>query len=94
SWSFSTKGPVTVLSARQTDGVSGAQANMASLSREELTLINAIRELDNIGKKGVYITAIGHLNEAMRDREIRKDKRKKEFLDKAIKDLSKAISST
>ena len=62
-----------------------------NLSQEENELIKALRELDPLGRKGVYISAVGQCNEAMRERTIRKDKRKKEILEKTIKILTKAI---
>ncbi len=62
-----------------------------SINNEEYELIKALRELDPLGRKGVYISAVGQCNEAMRERTIRKDKRKKEILEKTIKTLTKAI---
>ena len=61
------------------------------ISDEEYELIKAVRELDPISRKGVYLSAITQFNEAMREKNIRKDKRKKEILDKTIKVLTKAI---
>jgi hypothetical protein len=38
------------------------------------------------------VSAITQLNEAMRERTIRKDKRKKEILEKTIKTLTKVVA--
>jgi len=62
------------------------------VNNEEYELIKALRELDLISRKGVYLSAITQLNEAMRERNIKKDKRKKEILEKTIKTLTKAIA--
>ncbi|GAG37025.1 unnamed protein product [marine sediment metagenome] len=58
---------------------------------EEITLREALREIDPISRRGVYLSAITQLNEAMREKEINKDKRKKEILEKALEVLKKAI---
>ncbi len=64
---------------------------LESMTADELILIEALREIDPISRIGVYSSAITELNLARREKEVRKDKRKKEILDKAIKVLSKAI---
>ena len=63
-----------------------------SINREENELITALREIEPISRKGVYLSAMEQNNEAMRERNIRKDKRKKEILEKTIKSLTKAVS--
>lgn len=72
--------------------VSYGSSKSNPISDEEYELIKAVRELDPISRKGVYLSAITQLNEAMRERNIRKDKGKKEILDKTIKVLTKAIA--
>jgi len=62
------------------------------VNNEEYELIQALRELDPISRKGVYLSAVEQCNEAMRERNIRKDKRKKEILKKTIKTLTKAVA--
>ena len=62
-----------------------------SISRDEYELIKALCEIDPISRKGVYLSAMEQFNEAMRERNIRKDKRKKEILEKTIKTLTKAV---
>lgn len=54
-------------------------------------MIKALREIDPIIRKGVYLSAMEQFNEAIRERNIRKDKRKKEILEKTIKTLTKAV---
>ena len=58
----------------------------------EEELLKAIREIDPISRKGVYLSALTQLNEAMREKNIRKDKRKKEILEKTTKTLTKAVA--
>jgi len=54
-------------------------------------LIKALREIDPISRRGVYLSALTQLNEAMREREIRRDKRKQEILEEAARKLSRAV---
>ena len=61
-------------------------------NKEEQELIKALREIDPISRKGVYLSAVTQFNEAMREKAIRKDKRKKEILEKTIKTLTKAVA--
>ena len=65
---------------------------MQWLSKEEYELIKALREIDSISRKGVYLSAVTQFNEAMREKAISKDKRKKEILEKTIKTLTKAVA--
>ena len=67
---------------------------IASLTPTELDLIEALREIDLISRTGIYSAAITQLNEAKREKETRKNKKKKELLDRAINSLSKAISTS
>jgi hypothetical protein len=48
-----------------------------SINREENELIQALREIDPISRKGVYLSAMEQCNEAIGKRNIRKDKIKK-----------------
>jgi hypothetical protein len=66
-------------------------AEIGRLTDEEITLIKALREIDPIGRRGVYLSALTQLNEAMREREIRRDKRKREILEDAARKLSRAV---
>jgi len=70
--------------------VKGASLRL-TIRYEEYELITALREIDPISRKGVYLSSITQFNEAMRERNIRKDKRKKEIVEKTIKTLTKAI---
>lgn len=67
---------------------------MASLSPEEIHLIEAIREIDPISRVGILSMAINQFNEAKREENIRDNKNKTEIIDKAIKVLSKAIAES
>lgn len=67
---------------------------LGELKLEEVELIRALREIDQISRVGVLASAIQQLNEAMRDREIKKDKNKKKILENAIKVLSNAIGQS
>ena len=67
---------------------------MASFTPGEMDLIEAIRILDPVNRVGLFSLAIHRLNEAKLEKEVKKDKRKKEILDKAIKTLSKVISES
>ena len=62
------------------------------INREQAHAIAFLREIDPIRRKGVYVSAMEQCNEAMRERNIRKDKRKKEILEKTIKTLTKAVA--
>lgn len=66
-------------------------AEIGRLTDEEITLIKALREIDPISRRGVYLSALTQLNEAMREREIRRDKRKREILEDAARKLSRAV---
>lgn len=68
------------------------QKVMTSLSPEEISLIEAIREIDPVSRVGILSTAINQLNEAKRDPNIGSDKRKIGIIDRAIKMLGRAIS--
>ena len=70
-------------------GVTGV---ITRLSPAEMALVEALREIDPISRIGVYVSAINQLNEARRDKEVQKDKRKKRLIDRAIKELSKAMA--
>lgn len=67
---------------------------MTSLSSEEMSLIEAVRETDPISRVGILSAVIHHLNEAKRDEKIRGDRTRMEKIDKAIKILSRAIAGT
>jgi len=62
------------------------------LTEEESELIQALRKIDPISRKGVYLSAVTQLNQAMREKDIRRDERKKAVLEKTIKVLSKAVA--
>ena len=66
-------------------------AEIGRLTDGEITLIKALREIDPISRRGVYLSALTQLNEAMREREIRRDKRKREILEDAARKLSRAV---
>ena len=59
---------------------------------EECGLIKTTRELDLIGRSSVCIAAMDQMNDAMKEKSVRKDKRKKEILEKTIKVLTKAVA--
>lgn len=65
---------------------------MASVSPEEMCLIEAVREIDPINRVGILSAAIHHLNEARRDEKVREDRARMEKIDQAIRVLSRAIS--
>jgi len=67
---------------------------IASMTPTELSLIEALRAVDDIDREGLYSLAIYRFHEAKRTKRIAKNEKKKEILDKAIKDLSKAISDS
>ena len=62
-----------------------------SFTTEEQELIKALREIDPVSRKGIYFSAINQLRESMREKEIRRDKRKKEIIENALDVLKKAI---
>ena len=62
------------------------------MSIEEYELMKALREIDPISRKGVYLSPVTQFNEAMREKAISKDKRKKEMLEKTIRTLTKAVA--
>ena len=64
------------------------------LTTDEAILIEALREIDPISRIAVYSTAVTQLNEARREKQNLKDKRKKEILEKAVKILGKAIAES
>lgn len=65
---------------------------MASISPEEMCLIEAIREIDPISRVSILSEAIHHLNEAKRDEKIRGDRARMDKIDKAIRVLGRAIA--
>ena len=67
---------------------------MASISPEEMCLIEALREIDAIGRVGILSAAINQLNEAKRSENVRGNMTKIKKIDMAIKVLSRAISET
>ena len=67
---------------------------LASLSPEEMLLIEAIREIDPISRIGILSMAINQFNEAKRDPTIKNNDNKIKIIDKAIKALSKTIAET
>ena len=77
-----------------TEGLSEPLGPYPQPTEHEYELISALRELDPISRKGVYLSAITQLNEAMKEKNIRKDKRKKEILEKAARALTKAVAET
>lgn len=62
-----------------------------SLSSDEIEFIRALRELDKIGRRGIYFSAMEEFNDALRERKIKKDSRRKAILEKAIGVLKNAI---
>ena len=58
---------------------------------EEQELIKALRAIDTVSRKGIYISAINQLKESMREKEISRDKRKMQVLKNAVEVLKKAI---
>ena len=67
---------------------------MASLSPEEMNLIEAIRAVDPISRIGIFSSAINQFNEAKRNQDISVDKDKINTINTAIKVLSRAISES
>ena len=65
--------------------------NQVILTAEEQKLIKALREIDHVSRKGIYFSAINQLRESMREKEIRRDKRKKEIIENALDVLIKTI---
>ncbi len=63
-----------------------------SLSKNERSLIKALREIDPIRRRGVIITALDQLNASLQDKEIKRNRNKKKLIQDAIKDLSKTLS--
>jgi|GEM_PF-4113700 len=63
-----------------------------SLTPEELRIVQAFRELDPVSRAGLFAMAILELRKAKEDEAIRRDKRKQEIIDGAIRALGKAIS--
>lgn len=70
------------------------RGNTMDLSEEEARLIKAIREVDSFSRMGIYITAINQLNEAKREEEVKRDKKKQKIIDEAIVTLKKAVKGT
>lgn len=62
---------------------------MVSLTPEEMSLLEAVREMDNIGLVDILSTAINQLNQAKRGIS---DKARIEVLDGVIRRLTKAIA--
>lgn len=77
------------------DLVSYAQAQNISgdWTDDERLLIEALREIDPIRRRGVIITALDQLNASLQDQEIKRNRNKKKLIQDAIKDLSKAMFS-
>jgi transcriptional regulator with XRE-family HTH domain len=61
-------------------------------TQEEHELIRALRAMDPLSRRSVYLAAIDQLDEAIREKAVRRDKIKRELLEKSIKNLTKAVS--
>lgn len=70
------------------------EASDLAITDEERQMIEALREIDPIRRRAVILSASIQLNEALNDREIKRDQRKKQLVQEAIKGLGKAIGET
>ncbi len=61
------------------------------LTEDEHILIEALREIDPIRRRGVIITALDQLNASLQDKEIKRSRNKKKLIQDASKDLSKVV---
>ncbi len=61
------------------------------LTEDERILIEALREIDPVRRRGVIITALDQLNASLQDKEIKRNRNKKKLIQDAIKDLSKVV---
>jgi len=61
------------------------------LTKAESDLIEALREIDPISRAGIYSSAIEMLVYVQREKEVKRNKRKKDILERAVKSLGKAI---
>lgn len=61
------------------------------ITEEEYDMVSAIRELDSLSRQGIYLTVMNELNEALREKKVKSEERKKRLLKKALKTLNKAV---
>lgn len=73
---------------RPTRLIEGEAVQITEIEHE---MIRAMRELDVIGRRGIYFSIMEELNEALREKRIKKDSKRKAILEKAIGVLKKAI---
>jgi len=71
---------------------SDAGGEKRRVSETEWTFLQALRNMDSLSQRAIFLLAGSEANRALHEREVKKDKRKKEILEKAVKVLSKAAS--
>ena len=62
-----------------------------AFTNDEKDMLHAFRELDPLDRRGAYLLIMDKFNEALKDKSIKKNERKSEILDDAIRALNRMV---